>query len=365
MGLLFVTLFGHGHITPTLALVEELVRRGWRVDYATGRENAGAVASAGANRVALPDPGPFQPTGDDAVAAWFRHYFAAMRATYPVLLERCRASRPEVICYDATNWPARIVAEQLDIPAVRCVPHLASNEFFTLMAQDLVRGLEDDCARFAAEYGVALDPAGTLDAPERLNLVFVPREFQPAGDTFDETFEFIGPMLGRRGAESWSPRHPDLPLLYVSLGSLLTDPVFHRSCVAAFGDGAWQVAMNAHDAGPVPSTVDVQSWFPQPAVLRHARAFVTHAGMNSIMEALCHEVPLVMVPRTPEQAANADRVQELGLGERLEHVDDLRAAVERVTTSRAIRRDLARMRAAIQDSGGVQRGADLVCGLLT
>lgn len=46
-------------------------------------------------------------------------------------------------------------------------------------------------------------------------------------------------------------------------------------------------------------------------MLRHARAFVTHAGMNSIMEALCHEVPLVMVPRTPEQAANADRVHSL------------------------------------------------------
>ncbi|WP_447001867.1 macrolide family glycosyltransferase [Saccharothrix isguenensis] len=364
MGVLFVTLIGHGHITPTLALVEELVGRGRQVDYATGAESAGAVVAAGANWVRLPEPLPFQPVEGDVMAAWFRHYFAAMRATYPVLLDRCRTHRPDVICYDATNWPARVVAEELDIPAVRCVPHLASNESFALIAPDSASVIEDDCARFAAEHGVRLDVAGTLDAPEELNLVFVPREFQPAGDTFDETFQFIGPLLGSRGAEPWAPRHPDLPLLYVSLGSVMTDAAFHRSCVEAFGDGAWQVAMKAADVGPVPATVDVRNWFPQPAVLRRAQAFVTHAGMNSTMEALHHGVPLVAFPQTPEQAANADRIRELGLGERLEHVEDLREVVERVTASSAVRQNVDRMRAAIHASGGAGRGADLVCGLL-
>jgi UDP:flavonoid glycosyltransferase YjiC (YdhE family) len=47
--LLFVTLAGYGHVTPTLPLVEELLRRGHRVDYAIGAEHGAAVANAGAD----------------------------------------------------------------------------------------------------------------------------------------------------------------------------------------------------------------------------------------------------------------------------------------------------------------------------
>ncbi|WP_367132652.1 macrolide family glycosyltransferase [Saccharothrix sp. HUAS TT1] len=365
MDVLFVTLTGHGHVTPTLALVEELVGRGCRVRYATGGENARAVVAAGARWVGLPGLPPFRPvgTGDRAVAEWFRHYFEAMRAVYPVLREHCLARRPDVICYDATNWPARLVARELGVPAVRCLPHLASNDSFTLPMPDEAHVVADDCARFAEEHGVELDVVGTVDAPERLNLVFLPREFQPAGETFDATFHFIGPLLGRRATEPWTPKHPDLPLLYVSLGSIMTDPAFHRACLDAFADGAWQVALNAPARADAPANADVRDWFPQPSVLRHARAFVTHAGMNSTMEALHAGVPLVAAPRTPEQAANADRVQELGLGERLEHGGDLRAAVERVAADRSIRRNLDRMREAVRAGGGAERGAGLILGV--
>lgn len=93
--LLFVALAGHGHVTPTLPLVEELVRRGHQVDYATAAEFAESVTGAGAHWVALPALEPFSPpaqVGPDLVAVWFRHYFAAMRATCPVLREYCRTA---------------------------------------------------------------------------------------------------------------------------------------------------------------------------------------------------------------------------------------------------------------------------------
>ncbi|MDQ3760475.1 MAG: glycosyl transferase [Actinomycetota bacterium] len=381
--LLFVTLAGHGHVTPTLPLVEELVRRGHRVGYATGAEHAAAVANAGAGWVALPPLEPFTPppqVGPEAIALWFRHYFAALRATYPVLRERCGSARPDTICYDATNWPARVVAEQLDIPAVRCIPNLAENEAYSLDEQ-LMAGLSpnhpemaalaDDCAHFSAEYGVDLDIAATMDVTEALNLVFIPREFQPAGDSFDERFCFLGPLLGHRERhEPWSPPDPVAPLLYISLGTIFTDHLdFYRPCLEAFGDGTWQVAMTVGEMdpallGPVPPTVDVRPRFPQPAVLRHASAFITHAGMNSTMEALYYGVPLITVPQMPEQVANADRVQELGLGERMDAdtltPQALRETVARVIHDQQLRANLDRMRTAIRESGGAARGADII-----
>ena len=51
---LFVALAGHGHVTPTLPLVEELVQRGHRVAYATAVDFADVVTGAGAQWVELP-----------------------------------------------------------------------------------------------------------------------------------------------------------------------------------------------------------------------------------------------------------------------------------------------------------------------
>lgn len=360
MGILFVTLAGHGHVTPTLAVVEELVKRGAEVEYATGAEHAEAVTGVGARWVELPALPEFRPVSANPIDEWFQHYFKAMGATYPVLLDRCRTDRPGLIVYDATNWPARLVTRRLGIPAVRTMPHTASNEHYKVMDVDLDRYLTEDTARFAAEHGVELTPWSTVDAPEECSVVFLPREFQPFGETFDESFHFVGPVLGSRLAQEWSPGRTDLPLLYVSLGSVMSDPEFYQACIEQFGDGAWHVAMTAREVGAVPENFDVRPWFPQPAVLKHASAFISHGGMNSTMEALHQGVPLVIVPQTPEQAANADRVAELGLGEHVTDHADLRAAVERVTADGTIRQNLDRMRAAIENSGGAARAADVI-----
>ncbi|MGH3588777.1 MAG: macrolide family glycosyltransferase [Pseudonocardia sp.] len=231
--------------------------------------------------------------------------------------------------------------------------------------------LAADCARFSVEHGVELDLAGTMDVTEALNLVFVPREFQPAGDSFDERFRFLGPLLGNREqTQPWSPPDPGARVLFISLGTIFTNHLeFYRTCIEAFGDGSWQVAMTVGEVdtaalGPIPSTVDIRPWFPQLAVLRHVAAFVSHAGMNSTMEALYYGVPLITFPQMPEQVANADRVQELGLGERLDAgtvtVEALRAAVTRVASNPRVHAKLDRMRKAIRDSGGATRGADVI-----
>jgi MGT family glycosyltransferase len=99
-------------------------------------------------------------------------------------------------------------------------------------------------------------------------------------------------------------------------------------------------------------------------VLRHAAAFVSHAGMGSTMEALYYGVPLVCVPQMVEQEANAARVAELGLGVRLDPesltADDLRAAVDAVTGDAAIRAALDRMRDAVRKAGGAVAAADAI-----
>lgn len=381
--LLFVALGGHGHVTPTLPLAGELIRRGYRVDYACGPEFGDAVTTAGARWVALPGLPPFTPPADvgpQMVALWFRHFFAALAATYPVLLEHAREYRPNAVLYDATNWPARLVARRLSIPAVRTVPNLAENDSYAGVDQALTAGLDDDpemaaldhdVAAFAAEHRVELDVASTMDVTEALNLVFVPRSFQPAGESFDTRFRFLGPVLGERpGEQPWAPPDPSRPVLFISLGSIFTDhPKFYRMCLEAFGDGRWQVAMtlgatDPAELGPLPATVEARRWFPQLDVLAHAAAFLTHAGMGSTMEALHYGVPMLTLPQMPEQAVNADRVTELGLGRRLNpetlSAATLREAADEVSSNPAIRANLVHMRAEARQAGGALSGADAI-----
>jgi MGT family glycosyltransferase len=185
---------------------------------------------------------PFTPpsqVGPEIIAGWLRHFFAALRAAYSVdelLTAELGADHPEMAALAA------------------------------------------DIGRFSADYGVELDFAGRMDMTETLNLVFVPREFQPTGDSFDDRFRFLGPMLGNREqAEPWSPPDPVTPVLFISLGTIFTDhPEFYRTCIEAFADGSWQVAMTVGDMdpaalGPLPPTVDVRPRFPQAAVLRRGR----------------------------------------------------------------------------------------------
>ena len=380
---LFVALAGHGHVTPTLPLVSELVRRGHRAEYACGPEFGESVSTAGAEWVALPGLVPFVPpaqVGPEVVALWFRHFFAGLAATYPVLLQHCRTQRPDAVVYDATNWPARVVARELGLPAVRTVPNLAENEVYRQVGDAVSAGLEDDrqmaaliedVAGFAAAHGVDLDVAGTWDVTEELNLVFVPRAFQPAGDSFDDRFRFLGAMIGdREHQQSWSAPHPELPLVFISLGSIFTDhPGFYRTCLEALGDGSFQVVMtiggvDPAEVGPLPPTVQVAPWFPQLSVLREASAFLTHGGMNSTMEALYYGVPMLTFPQMPEQAVNADRVAVLGLGQTLDPqavtAEALRSAVEELTSSPDIRANLDRMQAEVRSAGGVDAGAHAI-----
>jgi MGT family glycosyltransferase len=380
--LAFVSLPAHGHVNPVLPVVAELARRGWRTSVATGERFRPEVEKVGATLVPTPAQAPTAPppavTGPAVFAHFLERVLADARGSLPVLTEHFRADPPHAVCYDATSLAGRILAAQTRAADVALLPTFATNERSSPFARSspsaaapppevLAAGRE--LGELAAAHGVALQRGVGLGAPASLNIVFIPREFQPAADTFDDRFRFVGPSpAAREDDPGWAP--PEGPVLFVSLGTAFNDrPAFYRACLEAFaGRGPVAMAVGQHvrvdDLGPVPGNVDVRPWFPQPAVLRHAAAFVSHAGMGSTMEALYYGVPLVCVPQMLEQEANARRVAELGLGVRLDAARltaaDLRAAVDAVTGDAPVRVALDRMRDAVRNAGGAGAAADAI-----
>lgn len=416
MHVAFICLPAAGHVNPTLPVVAELVRRGHRVTYATSAKYAKAVEAAGAvffpsgedlaaflpPRERLAEGGAAPGEGGAAPASGgpspMSGMFAGMpsgmmsglldrilkgaREEFPALLARLAEDPPDGVAYDAMTLSGKMAAAKLALPDIALLPSYATNEHFSM--RDLMPGppppgmveawkqVGQRIHDFAAEQGVGhLQFMG--GPPASLNISFIPREFQPSGETFDGRFHFVGPYLGLRGnEEAWRPRAKDRPLLFISLGTTpLNDrPDFFRMCLEGLAGTVWEVAMaigervEESELGDIPDNIEVRPFFPQLEVLARADAFLSHTGMNSTMEALYFGVPLVAFPLQPEQGANARRVEDLGLGRRLPleglSPELIRETVLDVSGDEAIRGKLEAMSARVRSAGGAPAAADAI-----
>jgi MGT family glycosyltransferase len=394
--LAFLTYPAHGHLNPTLPVAAELVRRGHRVSYVVAGQYADAVRATGAtvlpyeshvpkswDTVAIPE----KITGDvvaEAGLAQALEGFAPLRTA----LGAFDADRPDVFVYDAFGYATgRLLARKWAIPAILSCSTFVANERFSPYASmaGKVPAPDPDHPALAkaasvvgdvlAEHLPGTSAAELAQAREDTKLVFLPREFQPGGDTFDDGFAFVGPCLGDR-AGGWTPPD-DRPVLLIAMGSFgyHHQREFFASCLEAFAGSPWHVVMtigrlvSPAELGPVPPNFELHPWVPQPAVLSRASGFVSHAGMGSTMESLALGVPPVVVPRTLEQEIVADRLAELGLGVRVDPGDvdaaSLLKAVTGLAEDAGAHERVARMREHITDAGGAAAAADRVEARLT
>ncbi|WP_340686941.1 macrolide family glycosyltransferase [Amycolatopsis coloradensis] len=370
-----------------LPLVPELLSRGHRVTYATGPECVPAVTAAGAKVITIPArvPPMYWPEGanDERVDGMLSALSTGVGESLPILLREFTQDPPDVLCYDLTTEVGRILAKILDVPSAALVPHFAFNE--DLGMRDAI-AIEEDWSsqdpgwpwhrylaameEIAARYGVTWkDDALDGTAPADLNLVLIPKDFQYKAETFDERFQFIGPLDNSRvQIGQWAPRNPAAELLFISFGTLFNNnPQFYRTCFEAFGDLDWEVAMAAHkldvaELGPIPSNFEVRPHFPQLDVLRNASAVVSHTGIKTLMDATTCGVPMVIVPPVPMCKLIARRAEAVGLARCLDPVtldaETLRNAVEQIPHDEEIRLGVKRYQQLIADCGGAKAGAD-------
>lgn len=122
----------------------------------------------------------------------------------------------------------------------------------------------------------------------------------------------------------------DGPVVYVSLGSFLSvrSDVLARVARAlrdlrAPGGGTVRVALASGSTprealGDVPASWLVRPVLPQVTLLRRASLAVSHAGNNSVTEALTAGVPMLLLPFSTDQFAGAAALEEAGIGEALD-----------------------------------------------
>ncbi|MGF1664149.1 MAG: macrolide family glycosyltransferase [Kineosporiaceae bacterium] len=379
-----------GHVNPTLAVTKELVRRGHRVTYALPEQWRPVVRAVGATLLPI---APVDSLDDPAEDALTRFALTPPRLTrhavsvLPQILSQVTVRTPDLLAYDVLCVWGRLLATVLPSPAAVLHTTFATNEHVSYVDPALhYRGLGDRLASAMAGYSADIatlsrahgTPRVTvqdlLSPREAVEIVFCLPSYQPAVATFGERHRFVGPSLRPAaagppggnpfpGALDAARRHPRS--LFVSGGTRNPEwPGLVELCAEAFGDGRWEVAVAAPPpARPVDvPTLHVRDTFPQVEILRQAAGLVTHGGMNSLMEAAVHGVPVLVVPRVPEQAVNAATIAGLGVGLTADPAtltpQSLRAAVDCLVEDQAIQRAVAEMRLQAVAAGGPGAAAD-------
>ena len=391
----FFSVQAYGHVNPTLAMVQELVSRGEQVVYYLPEEFRHTVEAHGAtfHRLDLPElKVSLLGNSGTNTASFMGKIIQVLPTLLSQILESLRLEQPDCIVYDSMTLWGFMLARLLPIPAVRLHPTY-------VISASLLPSLRGSAPRLGEEGGPvfpiellretqtqldALSTAHQLPSiplitslresflyAEPLNICFIPRSFQPDGETFDDRYVFVGPSLLPRQEAGTFPLHQlaGKRVLYISLGTGFNNRAdIYNACFKAFADTPWQVVLargkNVDPAtlDPTPANFIVADYVPQLEVLQYTSVFISHGGMNSTMESLYYGVPLVVLPQMAEQAMTARQVQKFGLGIALDgkevSADDLLHAVQQITQDTAFAQRVQAMQQTLRKAGGYRRATD-------
>ncbi|MEW5809641.1 MAG: macrolide family glycosyltransferase [Actinomycetota bacterium] len=386
LDVLVVAASAPSHMYPHLAVVRELVDRGHRVRYAVSGHLASLVAPTGADVVActsvLPGaPGAPESFDDADPVAGMRIFLDEAIHVLPQLRSAFDTDRPDLVLYDIGGMAGPVAAELWGVPAAQLSPsEVAWDGYYEDMAAILDPLMNSPSGvdyrqtfeRWLTAAGTSLTVEDVTGVPRQC-LVLIPRIMQRHADRVSDRYRFVGPCLDPRREEpgDWTPPPGDGPLALLALGTAYTDRAdIYRAAIDGLDGAGWRLTIaigsttSMDELGPVPNWVQVRTSVPQPAVLARADAFITHAGMGSCSEALWFGVPTVALPQAVDQPANADRLEEIGVGRHLRADPPLPAelgqAVLAVATDPAIRRRLDAVRAQLRGNGGPARAAEAV-----
>lgn len=364
LNFLFATWEGGGSVTPALTVVRKLVRHGHRVRVISDRCNRPESEAAGASFVpwTRAPSRPDRSRDTDFLRDWD---VAAPHEGLQRLVEKIMAgpalAYAEDVIEELRREPADLVVSSEILPgvAVGC-EHLGQR--MALLAVNLSlfpvpgipplgpglaparteadRVLHEEVARAnvalwdtglpalnVARAALGLEPLASLvDYPLRAGpmLLATSRAFDFAPASLPPNVRYVGPQVGEPAwAEPWrSPgeKHDPRPIVAVCfstsfqnhIGTLqrLIDAMAELPVrgVVTLGD-----SVLPHELAPS-ANVELVHSAPHDALMRAAAVVVTHGGHGTVIRALAHRRPMLVIPHGRDQNDNAVRVTERRAG---------------------------------------------------
>ncbi len=373
---LFTVIPEKGHIHPLLGVAQELQERGHTVAFHAPADIRPQLARAGIARFLGPDTLPPPPDANRGAefaarvrdAAWLRGWIEELLvsrapAAVPPLEQAMERFRPDLVVTDPMVYAAALAAHRRGLPWVA-----VSNSLNPALSDEMESELLDTVAALAparralfAREGLDIGFRGCDMLSPWLTVAFTTPAF--VGREVPGV-ELLGAALprGPRGDEPDFDERPDgRPLVLMSLGSqIYHQPAMFRKVFAAVEGEPLRLLASVSELhgrlGPLPANVRTARYLPQLALLRKARALISHGGANSVMEAAAHGVPLLLSPLCNDQFHQAFFLRRNGMGRVLDleacPVEACRDALRALLADGPERRAAARIAASYGDGSG-------------
>lgn len=386
---LFLGMPSHGHINPTLGLVNELVKNGEQVIYFASPEFRTKIEAAGArfrsynedlNLFKIPG-GQGQSQGGQGLSYSLFNIIKKAPGIIADILEQTKGIKFDYLIHSAAFPFALPLTQILSIPAVSSLAVFAGLRKFSEGKFKNLSGTEailEDYKTIAGEVKQLYDVEMPADMKQLLinkaglNIVYTSRYFVPDPDFFDNTYIFVGPPVFERQEDTDFPfeKIKGKPVLYISLGTVFGNfsMSLYDRFIKEFAGWNGIVVMAAHKTDlsslNIPDNFIVRDYVPQNALLKHATAAITHAGMNSISDLISNHVPFVCLPLGADQPLLSRRAEELGATIVLDAANldagQLKNAVEKVTTDPHYLKNIRKIDESFREAGGYPRAVQEV-----
>jgi UDP:flavonoid glycosyltransferase YjiC (YdhE family) len=327
--ILFTFIGGVGHLQPLVPVARAAVAAGHEVAVAGSGKLTEVVEAAGFRAFATSAPRtadespptrdltPLPPTDAFAAELEFAENFATKgaRRHATALQDHLREWRPDVVVRDEADLGSAIAAEVVGVPTATVLVLAAG----TLLRPDLV---SPPLQVIRAEHGLAADPDLAMLTRGLVLAPFPPSFRSPSSPLPLPVSTFSYRPVDRVPAT----RRAGRPRVYVTLGTTFntgSGDLFER-LLAGLADvhADVLVTVGQHidpaDFGVQPDHVRIARFVPQEQVLRDSDLVISHGGSGSLMGALAHGLPSVLLPLGADQPHNAERAAELGVARTLD-----------------------------------------------
>jgi zeaxanthin glucosyltransferase len=265
-------------------------------------------------------------------------------------------------CYD---WPHETT------PAALARNQKGMERFLKMLAPTIAIG-----RAYAKRVGLDVDWDNPLATISKLAWITqTPGAFDFESSHWPPQFHHTGPFhdgAGRIEVDFPWQRLTGERLIYASMGTLQNglENVFRAiaEAVTPHEDVQLVLSIGNHldpeQIGPLPSNTILVKRAPQLELLKRASVCITHAGLNTALEALAQGVPLIAIPVTADQPGVAARIAEkkTGLVVPLKELTGPRLSLllDQVLNDSTYQDNARYFQKAIAETNGLSQAADLL-----